>query len=227
MGRQSIKNWPDTEQPYKKLFRYGEQTLSNSELLAILFGTGSKDNTALDIGIDMMAHFKGFRNMSYADIRELMSFKGVAYTKVARLKAVFEIARRFITEKSQARQVISSPVDAAALFMPRLRDFKKEIFKILLLNSKNNIINIIEIEEGTVDSANPHIREVIVKALQNFAVSIIAVHNHPSGDPKPSSEDISFTKALKKAGDIVGLNILDHIIIGDNEFYSFADNGRL
>jgi DNA repair protein RadC len=224
MGKTRIKEWPESERPREKLFRHGEHTLSNAELLAILFGSGSRGISALDLGIDIVTHFKTFRNMSHADIRELGEFKGMADVKIARLKAVFEIARRFMSEKSQPKRLINSPKEAAELFMPRLRDLKKEIFKILLLDSKNNIINIFEIEEGTVDCATPQIREIVVKALQNFAVSIIAVHNHPSGDPAPSEEDIEFTENLKKAGEAVQLNILDHIIIGDNRFYSFADN---
>ena len=119
---------------------------------------------------------------------------------------------------------IKSPKDAARLFMPRLRDIKKEIFQVLLLNSKNNIIDIIEIEEGTVDHANPEIREIALKALQNFAAGIIAVHNHPSGDPEPSKEDMTFTRNLTTACRALEIDIIDHIIIGDNKYYSFAEH---
>jgi len=222
-----IKDWPESERPREKLFKHGEHTLSNAELLAILFGNGSRGRSALDLGRDMITSFKTFRNMSHTDISGLREFSGMADAKIARLRAVFEIARRFMSEKSYSRRTVNSPKEAAALFMPRLRDLKKEIFKILLLDSKNNIIDTFEIEEGTVDRAAPQVREIAVKALQNFAVSIIAVHNHPSGDPEPSEEDISFTEELKKAGDVLQLNVLDHIIIGDNRFYSFADKGRL
>ncbi|MBU0758841.1 MAG: DNA repair protein RadC [Candidatus Omnitrophica bacterium] len=227
MTRTRIRDWPKSERPRERLFKYGEHTLSNAELLAVLFGSGSQGTSALTLGRGIITHFKTFRNMSHVDTLELRGFKGMADARIAMLRAVFEIARRFMSEKRSARKAVNSPKDAAELFMPRLRDLKKEIFKILLLDSKNNIIDILEIEEGTVDSAAPQIREIIVKALQNFASSIIAVHNHPSGDPEPSEEDTRFTAELTKAGEVLQLNVLDHIIIGDNRFYSFADSGRL
>ena len=222
-----IRDWPKSERPREKLLKYGEHTLSNSELLAVLFGSGSRGISALDLGRDIITHFKTFRNMSHTDIRELKRFKGMAEAKISRLRATFEIARRFMSEKSPAKTFVNSPEEAADLFMPRLRDLKKEIFKILLLDTKNNIIDTFEIEEGTVDRAAPQVREIVSKALQNFASSIIAVHNHPSGDPEPSEEDVIFTSELRKAGEALQLNVLDHIIIGDNRFYSFANKGRL
>ncbi|MBU3911229.1 MAG: DNA repair protein RadC [Candidatus Omnitrophica bacterium] len=222
-----IRDWPRSERPRERLFKYGEHTLSNAELLAVLFGSGSRGTSALDLGRDIITHFKTFRNMSHADIQVLREFNGMADARIAMLRALFEIARRFMSEKRRARRPVNSPKEAASLLMPRLRDLKKEIFKLLLLDSKNNIIDILEIDEGTVDSAAPQIREIMVKALQNFASSIIAAHNHPSGDPEPSEEDITFTKGLTKAGEVLQLNVLDHIIIGDNRFYSFADSGRL
>ncbi|MCX5687774.1 MAG: hypothetical protein NTV71_03950, partial [Candidatus Omnitrophica bacterium] len=136
----------------------------------------------------------------------------------------FEIARRFMSEPKKPSMAIKSPKDAARIFMPRLRDLKKEIFQVLLLNSKNNIIDIIEIEEGTVDYASPEIREITLKALQNFAAGIIAVHNHPSGDPEPSKEDTMFTKNLTIACRALEIDVMDHIIIGDNKYYSFAEH---
>jgi DNA repair protein RadC len=225
--RLSIKEWPKNERPRERLFKYGEHTLSNAELLAILFQNGSKGLSALDLGRDVIACFKSFRNMSHTDIGELKKFKGLGEAKIARLRSAFEIARRLMSEKKEIVSTINSPKDAADLLMPRLRDIKKEVFQIILLGSKNNVIDILEIEDGTVDRAAPHIREIFLKALQNFAVSIIAVHNHPSGDPEPSEEDVVFTKALKEAGEVLQLNVLDHIIIGDNRFYSFTDKERL
>jgi DNA repair protein RadC len=227
MSRSGIKKWPKNERPREKLFKYGEHTLANAELLAILFRTGVKGASAVDLGRQIMGHFKTFRNMSHADISVMRSFKGLGDAKISQLKASFEIARRFMSEPKKASRAIRSPKDAARLFMPRLRDIKKEVFQVLLLNSKNNIIDIVEIEEGTVDQANPHIREIALKALQNFAAGIIAVHNHPSGDPGPSKEDAVFTKNLTTACRALQINVLDHIIIGDNKYYSFAEHKRL
>jgi DNA repair protein RadC len=227
MTRTSIKKWPKNERPREKLFKYGEHTLTNAELLAILFRAGVRGMSAVDLGRQVIGHFKTFRNMSHTDISEMRSFKGLGDAKIAQLRASFEIARRFMSEPKKSSSSIKSPKDAARLFMPRLRDIKKEIFQVLLLNSKNNAIDIVEIEEGTVDQATPNIREIALKALQNFAVNIITVHNHPSGEPEPSKEDIIFTKNLITACRALQINVLDHIIIGDNKYYSFAEHKRL
>jgi len=225
--KKSIKKWPKDERPRERLFKYGEHTLSNAELLAILFKNGSEGSSAVDLGREIITHFKTFRNMSHSDVGVLRKFKGMGDAKIAQLRSAFEIGRRFMCEEKKILGKVSAPREVAEFLMPRLRDLKKEIFQILLLDSKNNIIDIIEIEEGTVDQAAPQVREVILKAIQNFAVSIIAVHNHPSGDPEPSEEDVAFTENLKRAGEALQISVLDHIIIGDNRFYSFADERRL
>ncbi len=227
MVKKSIKDWPRNERPRERLFKYGEHTLSNAELLAILFRNGSRGRTAVDLGREVITHFKTFRNMSHTSLQEFKRFKGIGKAKIAQLRSAFEVARRFMTEKKNVQGTVDSPAEVAGLFMPRLRDLKKEIFKILLLDSKNNIIDILEIDEGSVDNAAPQIRDIVLKALQRFSVSIIAVHNHPSGDPEPSEEDIAFTRNLKKAGEILELNLLDHIIVGDNRYYSFTEKTRL
>jgi len=225
--KKSIKKWPKDERPRERLFKYGEHTLSNAELLAILFKNGSEGSSAVDLGREIITHFKTFRNMSHSDVGVLRKFKGMGDAKIAQLRSAFEIGRRFMCEEKKILGKVSAPREVAEFLMPRLRDLKKEIFQILLLDSKNNIIDIIEIEEGTVDQAAPQVREVILKAIQNFAVSIIAIHNHPSGDPEPSEEDVAFTENLKRAGEALQISVLDHIIIGDNSFYSFADEKRL
>ncbi len=224
MIKSGIKKWPKNERPRERLFKYGEHTLTNAELLAIVFRTGVKGMSAVDLGRQVVEHFKTFRNMSHTNISEMRSFRGLGDAKIAQLRASFEIARRFMSEPKKASKAIKSPKDAVELFMPRLRDIKKEIFQILLLNSKNNIIDIIEIEEGTVDQASPQIRDIALKTLQNFATGIIAVHNHPSGDPEPSKEDVMFTKNLTTACRALEINVMDHIIIGDNKHYSFAEH---
>jgi len=223
----SIKKWPESERPRERLFKYGEHTLSNAELLAVLFQKGSEGMNAVELGREIIVHFRSFRNMSHADVQELRKFRGMGDAKIAQLRSAFEIARRLMCEEKEISGTVSSPKEVADFLMPRLRDIKKEIFQILLLDGKNNIIDVVEIDEGGVDHATPQIRDIVLKAIQNFAVSIIAVHNHPSGDPAPSEEDITFTENLKKAGDTLQLNVLDHVIIGDNKFYSFTEQTRL
>lgn len=166
--------------------------------------------------------------MGRAELRDWKEFKGLGLAKITQIKAAIEIGRRLKEEKiKEERPQIKSSQDAAEILIPRMRDLKKEVFKILLLNSKNRIIDIIEIEEGTVNQAKPIIREIFQKALQGFASFIICTHNHPSGDPAPSPEDIEFTKELARAGKILLLQCLDHLIIGNDSYFSFSDKGLI
>ena len=223
----AIKNWPKDERPREKLFKSGEHTLSNTELIAILLRNGTPGQSAIDLSRKILSKFKTFRDMSHTDIRDWKEFKGLGQAKIAQIKAAIEIGRRFLAENKQSKTKIKNSQDIADFFIGRMRDLKKEVFKILLLNNRNNIINTVEITEGTVSQAHPIIREIISRALQAFASSLICVHNHPSGDPCPSKEDRDFTRELCQAGEVMDIKILDHIIIGDNSYYSFADKGEL
>jgi DNA repair protein RadC len=224
----AIKNWPVEERPREKLLRRGEHTLTNTELLAILLRSGVKGQSAIDLGRQIIQKFKTFRNMSHTDITHWKEFKGLGQAKLAQIKAALEIGRRFGEEKIEREKIkIKSSKDVAALFMSRMRDLKKEVFKILLLNAQNRVIDIVEAAEGTVNQANPIIREIFQKALQNYSSAIICVHNHPSGSHKPSQEDKKFTRELIEAGEVLQIKVLDHIIIGDNTYYSFADKGEI
>lgn len=165
--------------------------------------------------------------MSHTDIRDWKEFKGLGEAKIAQIKSAIEIGRRMAEEKIEEKPKIKSSKDIVGYFTPRMRDLKTEIFKIVLLNSKNKIMDIIEIVEGTVNEASPVIRDIFQKAAQKYAAAIICVHNHPSGDPAPSREDKEFTQKLTQAGKVLQINILDHIIIGDQEYYSFADSGLM
>ncbi len=226
--RGGIKNWPEDERPREKLLRQGEHTLSDTELLAILLRTGVKGESAVDLARKIIQKFKTFRNMSHTDIRDWKEFKGLGQAKIAQIRAALEIGRRFREQEVKEKKVkIRCAKDAVNLLMPRMRDLKKEVFKVLLLDGQNKLIDIAEIEEGTVTQASPVIREIISKALQNFATSIICLHNHPSGGPNPSQEDKAFTKELHQAGEIMQIKVLDHIIFGDNKYFSFADKGLM
>jgi len=223
-----IKDWPEDDRPREKLLRNGEHTLSKSELLAILLRTGSKDQSALDLARKIIKKFKTFRNMSHTDIRDWNEFKGVGNAKIAQIKAAIEIGRRFREDELKEEKIqIKSSKDIVDILMPRMRDLKKEVFKVIMLDSKNRIIDIIEITNGTVNQANPIIREIFHKALEFFATGLICVHNHPSGIVVPSKEDKDFTRNLREAGKIMQIQVLDHLIIGDGDYYSFADEGAM
>lgn len=226
--KKPLKYWREEEKPREKLLKYGEHKLTDIELLAILLRTGAKGETALDLARKIMDKFGSFRNMSHTSINRFKEIKGLGKAKISQIKAAIEIGRRLTEEEIKEKKVkITSPSEVVKFIMPRLRDLKKEVFKVIHLDSKNRVVNVIEIEEGTVNQANPIIREIFYKAIENFIPSIICVHNHPSGDPFPSKEDIEFTKKLLKAGEILEIKVLDHIIIGDNKYYSFAENNFL
>lgn len=222
-----INHWPEDERPREKLLKFGEHTLSNSELIAILLRVGIKGQSAVDLGRKILNTFGSFRNMGQTDLRAWNGIKGLGAAKIAQLRAAIEIGRRFMEEDKKISGKIGGSKEVAELFMPRMRDLKNEVFKILLLNSKNHILETIEMTEGTVNQASPIIREIISKALQHFAAGLICLHNHPSGDAAPSREDRVFTQNLAEAGRIMQIRILDHIIIGDDQYYSFSDHGEM
>lgn len=223
----AIKNWPKDERPREKLFKSGEHTLSNTELITILLRNDTHGQNAIDLSRKILSKFKSFRDMSHTDIRDWKEFKGLGQAKIAQIKAAIEIGQRFLAENKESKSKIKDSKDIADLFIGRMRDLKKEVFQVLLLNNHNNIINTIEITEGTVSQVHPIIREIISKALQAFAPALVCVHNHPSGDSCPSKEDRDFTRELCQAGKVMDINVLDHIIIGDNSYYSFSDKGEI
>ena len=225
-GKTGIKSWPCEDRPREKLLRRGAEALSNSELLAILLRTGVKGESAIDLGRRIVDKFGTFRNMIQTDMREWKEFKGLGPAKLAQIQAALEIGRRFReVEALKGKQKISSSRDVFDIIMPQMRDRKTELFKVIYLNSSNKIIEINDAAVGTVNQAMPIVREIIHSALQKFAAAIICVHNHPSANISPSAEDKKFTQELVAAGKLMDVKMLDHIIIGDGNFYSFAEEG--
>lgn len=223
-----IKNWPEDDRPREKLLKKGAGALSNSELLAILLRTGTNGTSAIDLARKVLKKFGTFRNMAHTDTRDWKEFKGLGGAKIAHIQAALEIGRRYReNESSFGKQKITSAKDIVNIVMPQMRDLKTELFKVVCLDSNNRIIDISDAACGTVNRAIPIVREIIHSALQKFAISLICVHNHPSGDPKPSKEDRDFTRELCQAGNVMQVKILDHLIIGDNQYHSFADSGEL
>ena len=174
----------------------------------------------------MLDKFGSFRNMIHTDIRQWKEFKGLGPAKVAQIQAALEIGRRFRdVEVSDSKQKITAAKDIAHILMPQMRDLKTEVFKVVYLNSNNRIIDTSDAATGTVNQAMPIVREIIHAALQKFAAAIICVHNHPSANITPSPEDKKFTQELSAAGKLMGIKVLDHIIIGDGNYFSFTDEG--
>ncbi len=225
--KKPLKYWKDEEKPREKLLKVGEHNLTDTELLAIILRSGTKGQTAIDLARKIIDKFGSFRNMSQVSLSNFKEIKGLGIAKICQIKAAIEIGRRMAEKEMIEKKIkINSPDQVVKYIMPRFRDLKKEVFKVIFLDSKNRVIDIKEIEEGTINQANPIIREIFYKVIENFVPSIICVHNHPSGDPTPSKEDIEFTKRIKQGGEILGINVLDHIIIGDNLYFSFA-SGRI
>jgi len=223
-----IKSWPEDDRPREKLLKRGARALSNSELLAILLRTGVQGNSAIDLARQIIDKFGTFRNMNQTDMREWKEFKGLGPAKIAQLQAALEIGRRFREDEVlSVKQKIASARDVVTIIMPQMRDLKTEVFKVVYLNSNNRIIDISNAATGTVNHAMPIVREIIHAALQKFAAAIICVHNHPSANIAPSPEDKKFTQELTAAGKLMGIKVLDHVIIGDGSYFSFADEGLM
>jgi len=214
--------------PRERLLKYGSQTLTDSELLAVILRAGVKGADVLTVGRTIMQRFKTFSNMADISLNQWRSIKGLGEVKIAQLQAVIELARRLQEEQVRTTCMkVSSAADVHALLLPRMRDLKRECFKLVLLSAQNHLIEVIDIAEGTVNEAYPIAREIFHKALDYFATSIICVHNHPSQDPDPSLADMQFTERLVQGGAALHIGVLDHIIIAGDTFYSFADNGLM
>lgn len=214
-----IKELPKSERPYEKLEKYGEKMLSNAELLAIIIKTGTKEENSIEIAnriLLMSNSLKGLQNLS---LTELENIKGIGKVKAIQLKSICELAKRMSKENDIMFQV-KSPQDVAKIFFEEFKIEKQEIFKIIILNTKNYITKIIDFAKGKIDSINLDIKQILQEVIKQNADRIIIVHNHPSGDPTPSKADINFTKSLYKASEIVGVRLIDHIVIGFNKYES-------
>jgi len=224
-----IKDWPEDERPREKLLQRGAEQLSSAELLALILRSGdaSSGRSAVDQGRSLLERFGGLRELAQARTAELCELPGIGPAKAAEIQAVFQLARRFAADALQPGARYTSSSDAFNHFHPRLRDYRREVFLALLLDSKNCLIREVQISEGSLNASIVHPREVFVPVVRESAAAVLFVHNHPSGDPTPSSEDIALTTRLKQAGELMGVRVLDHIIIGNGRYHSFADQGML
>ncbi len=222
-----IKDWPANERPREKLLQRGPRALSDAELLAILIRAGTGKYTALDLARKMLTQERNLRAIAGKTAQELMRMKGVGEAKAVEMLAAFEIGRRLQGTKEEEKIVIRSPEDVAQFMIPRLRDRTKEVFVVLVLDSKNGLKHEVELSEGTLNASLVHPREVFKVAIDHLAASIIVVHNHPSGNREPSREDIDITKQLVESGKIVGIPLHDHVIVAGDGYTSFAERGIL
>ncbi len=232
MGKEdtsSIKHWPEDERPRERLAKLGGDALSDAQLLAILIGSGSSgaNKSAVDICRDLLKVFGNLSNLDRASIHELCKIKGIGLAKAAQIKAALEVGKRMAATRSGNTAKMTTSRAFVEYFAPFMKNLRKEVVKVALLDNKLHIIKDFVISEGSVNSSIVHPREVMIPAIKESATKIVLVHNHPSGDPSPSQADIEITHRVSKAGEIIGIKLLDHIIIGGTEFYSFADEGMI
>lgn len=227
----SIKEWPPEERPREKLLKSGPDILSNAELLAILIETGIKTKrgsySALDIAKQMLKNFGNLSDFTCFSAEELAQSEGVGMAKAAKIIAAIEIGKRVASHKNGNNIKFRCSEEVANYYIPLMKDLKKEQFKVVLLDVKNKIIKDILISQGSLTSSIVHPREVLKPAIQSSAASVIFIHNHPSGDPEPSTDDIEITNRLSKSCSIIGINMLDHIIVAENGYYSFRQKDLL
>lgn len=219
----NLKQLPISERPYEKLEMYGESTLSNSELLAIIIKTGTKEETALELAQKVLLlnnESNNLRFLTQVSIEELTKIKGIGKVKAIELKAVCEIAKRMGRPINTQKIVIKTPLDVANLLIEELKYEKREILKVIMLNTRNEIQKITDIAVGGTASINIEAKDVLKEAVKMEMPKIIMVHNHPSGNAMPSQADIEFTQRVNKSAELLGIQLLDHIVIGDGTYES-------
>ncbi len=226
-----MKELPETERPYEKLEQYGAKSLTNAELLAIIIKTGTKDETAVGLAQQVLKlNTTKENNLKFLidlTVEEFMKIKGIGKVKAIQLKAVGELATRISVTENYKDRIITQPRDIAITLMEKMRFEKQEILKVALLNNKNKLIRIKDIAKGGGNFVAATIKSVLNEAVKIEAAKIILIHNHPSGDPTPSLQDIEFTQNVEQASNILGIQLLDHIVIGNTNYISiFSERNK-
>jgi len=226
-----MKNKPIKEYPYEKFENMGAEALSDAELLAITIRTGTADSDALELARKVLAikgaGREGILSLQHVSVEELMQIKGIGRVKAIKIKCMVEFAKRMAMQSVKDRVRFNSPETIAAYYMERLRHLETEHVYLILLDNKNKLIKDVLISKGTVNASVLSPREIFMEALRNNAVKILLLHNHPSGDPSPSKQDLEITKIISSASKLLNIPLLDHMIIGDNKYTSLKEKGYL
>ncbi|MCD6288478.1 MAG: DNA repair protein RadC [Candidatus Hydrogenedentes bacterium] len=220
-----IREMPHAERPRERLCKRGAAALKTSELMAILFRTGTRDASAEAVAERLLASFGDLRSVARASIEELCECDGIGMVKAIELRAAFELGKRLMESTREPRPVIRCPADVADLVMNDLKLLDQEHFLVLLLDTKNRVVRIEHVFKGSLNASVSHPREAFRAAVTNAAAAVILVHNHPSGDPRPSQDDIATTRRMTEAGETLGIPLLDHIIVGDGKHVSLKEQG--
>lgn len=217
----TIRELPAELRPRERLRMQGVTALSTAELLAVIIGSGTRRGSALDVGTSLLRHFGTVDRLARAPLEEVQTVPGMGETKAAQVAAALELGRRAL-EPAPGRQVVRSAADAAALCRS-MRTLDREHFRVILLNTRNEVLGIVDVSVGGLASAPVHPREVFKEAIRRSAAAVIVVHNHPSGHPEPSRDDLLITEQLQAAGRLVGIEVLDHLIIGEGAYTSLRE----
>lgn len=224
----TVKELPVSERPYEKCESLGASVLSDAELLAVILRSGAKNLTSIDLAINILNHSKicsGLNSLNYFSMNELMNINGIGRVKAIQLLCVAELSKRMAKEIHKDGLKFVTPGTVANYYMQEMRHLTTEQVLLVMMDSKNRFIKDLVLSTGSVNSSIVPIRELFVTALKYDCVNVILVHNHPSGDPTPSSEDVKVTKRIKEAGILIGISLMDHIIIGDNRYISLKEQG--
>jgi len=220
-----ITDLHESERPRERLASLGPQALTNAELLAILLRVGVPGENAVQVGQRLLNRFGGLAGIHRAPYEELLQEHGLGEAKAAQIKAAIELGRRLTVESPEARPTINSPADAAALVQYEMSGLEQEHLRVLLLDTRNHLLDIAEVYKGSLNSSQVRVGEIFKAALRRGASAIIVVHNHPSGDPTPSPDDVAVTRAFVQAGKLLDLEVLDHLVIGQGRWVSLKERG--
>jgi DNA repair protein RadC len=221
----TMRVWPENERPRERLYFNGPTALADAELLAIQLGSGRRGKDAVEVAREVLAAYGSLAQVAGCEVLELARLPGVGRVKAARLAAAFELTRRLRARTPGARTPLGSPAEVYAAFGPLMEDLKREVFRVALLDAQNGLVRDVVISEGTLSASLVHPREVFKPAILESAASVILLHNHPSGDPTPSREDIRLTRQLVECARLLDLRVHDHVVIGRGRFISLAERG--
>ncbi len=219
----SVKGLPARDRPRERLYHLGPRELSLQELLAVVIGGGSRGASALALGYRLLEMFGSLASLGRASPDDLKCVSGIGFARACQLVAAFELGKRFVRDPGTSGVPIRAPKDVAGIFMDEMKHYDREHFKAAFLNTKNRVLKTVTISIGSLNASIVHPREILKPAISASAASIVLVHNHPTGDPTPSKEDIDFTKRFAKCGELIGIELLDHIIIGAGRYVSLKE----
>ncbi len=222
-----MRELPAEERPRERMKALGVEALSMRELLALVIGSGSRGRGTMELADNLVSSFESARDLALASVERLCRVSGVGVARASRVMAAIELGKRVLKSSRGDRKTVRCPADAAGMLLEDMMPLDREHFKVMLLDSKNAVISVETVSIGTVNASIVHPREVLKPALEKSATSIILVHNHPTGSVSPSREDILITRRFEKCGRILGIDVVDHIIVGDNNYVSMKEGGYL